>query len=344
MVAGAHGDAALVQQGADVVRVRAVHDEGHQRRLRGVRREHAHPGQALQAVQGLGAQRLHMAGDGGGAELGDELRRRGQAHGARHMGRAAFQARGQGGEAGVLPAHPVHHVAPQAQGVQALERAAPAGQHARAHGAVHLVAREGQEVAVQLRQLRRAMAHGLGGVEHGERTGLRGQAEQVLIGRALARGVGAGGEGEHARARRQQALERLRVHAPLRIGQQDAQLCPGHARRLLPGDEVGVVFQAADDDLVARAQPGAARPARPQALGHEVERLGGARGEHQCVRGSGADEALERGARRLEGVGGALAQGVYAAVDVGAVAGFEVPHGLQHAQRHVRGGGVVQVG
>ena len=134
------------------------------------------------------------------------------------------------------------------------------------------------------------------------------------------------------------------MHAPLRVGFENDQFRPAHARGLLPGHQVGMVLQPAHDDAVAGAQPGLARPRCPQPLGHEVQRLGRAAGEDQFMLHARADEALERGARLFKGVGGALAQRVHAAVNVGAVMAFEALHGFLHRQRHLRGGGVVQIG
>ncbi|MDT4846456.1 hypothetical protein FQZ97_804760 [compost metagenome] len=79
-------------------------------------------------------------------------------------------------------------------------------------------------------------------------------------------------------------------------------------------------------------------------MGHQVQRIGGARGEHQLVIGSGADKTLERAAGALEGVGGALAQRVHTAVDVGPVVLLEGAHRVLHRQRHLGGGRVVEVG
>ena len=86
-----------------------------------------------------------------------------------------------------------------------------------------------------------------------------------------------------------------------------------------------------------------ARPAAPQAKGHHVQRLGGAAGEDQFVRCTRTNEAVQRSACGFKGVGGALAQGVHAPVDVGAVLALKVELRLLHGQRRLRGGGVVQV-
>lgn len=69
------------------------------------------------AQSAVGAQGVQVPVYGGAPDLVDETRGRRQAHGPGHVGRAALQACGQLGVAGVLVADPVHHVATQSQGV-----------------------------------------------------------------------------------------------------------------------------------------------------------------------------------------------------------------------------------
>ena len=172
-----------------------------------------------------------------------------------------------------------------------------------------------------------------------------GERQQRFIRRPLARGVGAGGDGEHARAAvRQQRGQVGLVQAAFGVGRQYDQLRATHARGVLPRHQIGVVFQPADDDAIARAQPGLGRPGSPQPLRDGVQRLGRAAGEDELVLAGCADEGFKRGARGIVGVGGALAQAVHAAVNVGALAFFEMAHGLQHLARHLGGGRVVQIG
>ena len=56
-----------------------------------------------------------------------------------------------------------------------------------------------------------------------------------------------------------------------------------------------------------------------------------------------AHKLFEGCAGRVISVGGALAERVHAAVDVGAVMALKVLHGTQHRLGHLRRGGVVQV-
>ena len=188
------------------------------------------------------------------------------------------------------------------------------------------------------------MCHGLRGIQHGERARLRCQGQQVFIRGALAGRVGAGSDRENPRARCQQAGQVVGVQTALRIGQQDAQGGSAAPCNLLPWHQIGVVFQATDDDFVPRAQPRWARATGPEPLGHQVQRFGGARRKDQFMRRACADETLQIAARLFKGVGGALAQGVHAAMDIGAVFLLEMAHGRQYLQRHLCGGSVVEVG
>ena len=115
-------------------------------------------------------------------------------------------------------------------------------------------------------------------------------------------------------------------------------------RRLLPRHQVGMVFQGADDDLVAGLDDRGLGSRGRQAMRHQVERVGRTRGEDQFVCGTRADKTLEGAAGLVEGIGGALAQRVHAAVDVGPVVPLEMALGILDRQRRLRGGGVVQVG
>ena len=64
-------------------------------------------------------------------------------------------------------------------------------------------------------------------------------------------------------------------------------------------------------------------------MGHHVQRIGGARGEHQLVVCARSDKALERAARVLERIRGALAQRMHATVDVGPVITLEAKDNIE---------------
>ncbi len=84
---------------------------------------------------------------------------------------------------------------------------------------------------------------------------------------------------------------------------------------------------------------------RPQAVGHQVECLGGVLGERDLAGGDGcADEPAHVGAGRLEAPGGLLGDGVHAAVDIGMCGLVVLAHGVEHGGRALRRRGRVQVG
>ena len=82
---------------------------------------------------------------------------------------------------------------------------------------------------------------------------------------------------------------------------------------------------------------------RPQVCADQVDAFGGAANEDDLLRLRGVQKALDLDARLFVGSGGALAQLVHAAVDVGAVHFVETADGVDDRVRLLRGGGVVQV-
>jgi hypothetical protein len=340
VIAGAHGHAGAIEHGADVVRMRSLGNEGHDR---AAAFEHAHAGQRLQPRRRLRPQRSHVRIERRTTERLDGFGRRRQPDGAGHVGRAAFQARRQRRPAHVLEADMLDHVAAHAQRREPLERLAPPSQHADAHGPVHLVPGQRQEVAAQQPQRRHLVRRGLGRVEHGERAGLVRQRHHRLVRRSVAGGVGTCGERQHPGARAEQLGQRSGGQRAVALRHQYTQARAAAPRRAPPRQQVGVVLQRRDDDLVARPQPGLAIGVVRQAEGDLVERIGGAAAKHHFMRRIGAEVGRQRGARGLVGVGSLLAARMHAAVDVGAAVEFEVLHRLHHLARHLRTGGVVQV-
>ena len=93
-----------------------------------------------------------------------------------------------------------------------------------------------------------------------------------------------------------------------------------------------------DDDLVAGLQVLAA-----PGLGDEVDAFGGAADEDDLARLRRVEEALDLDAGLFVGRGGALAQHVDAAMDVGVVDFVEVSNGVEDREGLLRGGRVVEV-
>ena len=140
------------------------------------------------------------------------------------------------------------------------------------------------------------------------------------------------------RARAEQLEELIEHELAAAVDRRHLERAAGLLAHHLPGHDVGVMLERGDQDLVARAE------ARPRiGLRDEIDRLGRAAHEDDLARRARVDEAAHALARRLEGVGGGLAERVHAAVHVGVRVRLVVLDGAQHRQRPLRGGGAVEV-
>ena len=108
--------------------------------------------------------------------------------------------------------------------------------------------------------------------------------------------------------------------------------------KYLPGHDVGVVLHGGDDDFVIRPDVGPA-----VGLGYQIDALGGAPHEDDLLVVLGVDELPHLLPRPLVGVGGQLAQGVDAPVDVGIFGRVVIDQGIYNRLGLLGGSGVVQV-
>ena len=145
-------------------------------------------------------------------------------------------------------------------------------------------------------------------------------------------------DGHHAGARVEQLLVLFEEQLAAVVHGNHAQLGALFFAQHLPRHDVGVVLHGGDDDLVALfdvlAAPG---------TGDQVDAFGGAADEDQLVGGRGIQEMPGLDARLFVGRGGALAQFVHAAMDVGAIHLVEMADGVDHHGGLLRGGGAIQV-
>ena len=130
----------------------------------------------------------------------------------------------------------------------------------------------------------------------------------------------------------------LEVHPEVGGQGQVGQFGAGVAADQLPGHDVGVVLQGGEQDAVAGAQV-----VQAPAVGHGVDRRGGAAGEDDLPRRGGVEEGGHLGPGPLVQVGRLLGQGVGPAVDVGVVPAVVVVHGVEHLDRLLGGGRRVEV-
>ena len=199
------------------------------------------------------------------------------------------------------------------------------------------------------------VGHRLAGVQHRQGADLPGPPHQRGDRVDGAEHVGHVGEREDLGALGQERVEVGEVEPALVGDRHPAQGRAGAAGQLLPRDEVGVVLHLGDDDLVAgpeqrsgarppaRRRPSAAGGGVGERVGDEVERLGGVLGEHHLVGPAPRRTAATCRRARLVGVGGLLGELVRAPVDRGVVPLVELPLGVQHLHRLLRGRPRVEV-
>jgi hypothetical protein len=123
-------------------------------------------------------------------------------------------------------------------------------------------------------------------------------------------------------------LEGAEVHLARVVDRRDLEHGLVLFAQQLPRHDVGVVLEPRDQHLVAGADVAAA-----VALRHQVDRLrGAAQQDHLAPRG-GAQEAPDRVARVLVGLGRERREAVHAAVDVRVVALVHPALGVDHGLR-----------
>ena len=105
----------------------------------------------------------------------------------------------------------------------------------------------------------------------------------------------------------------------------------------MPRNDVGVMFQDAQDDLIpglkSRCGPG---------IGYQIDRLGRAGGEHDVI-GTGPQKARNLGPRRFVVFGRKVRQIVQATVNIGIFMGIGPRHRVDHHLRLLGRGAIVQI-
>ena len=180
------------------------------------------------------------------------------------------------------------------------------------------------------------MDHALAAVDQHQRAGVMGDPGDLRHRIDRAQHVRHVGDGDHPGPLGEQPGQGLEVQPPVVQHRNELQ---DHALALaqkVPGHDIGVVLHLSEHDLVAFVQRGA------QARGDEVDRLGPALGEDDLPF-AGVEEARDRPAGRLIGVGGLVGQGMQAAVDVGVGMLHRPGHRLDHRPRLLGAGGAVQI-
>ena len=197
--------------------------------------------------------------------------------------------------------------------------------------------REHVEVAAQCLHIRLEVGHGLGPVDQGDHALFLGLLDQRRNRVYRSQHVGDVGKGQYPGSLVQQVVEGIQVQLAFRGYLHRDHPGAGALGHHLPGHDVGVVLHMADQDFVAGFQ------ARGQAVGHQVDGLGGAAGPDDFVGAGCVQEVANHFPGTFKGGRGPVAQGVGATVHVGVHFPIVAVHGIQHGDGLLGRGAVVQI-
>ncbi len=173
---------------------------------------------------------------------------------------------------------------------------------------------EAVEVAAQRLHVDRRVRDGLRAIEQHRHAMLFGDLDELLDRHDGAQRIGNMRQREQARARADELLEFVEVDDALLVDRNDLQHRADLLAQQLPRHDVGVMFEGADQDLIAGLEAGA-----QEALRDQVHCFGRAANEDDLFRVARIDEATNRLACAFISVGRALAQRVNATMHVGMI-------------------------
>ena len=264
-----------------------------------------------------------------------------QADGRRDVRRAGLELVGDLVEGGVPQVHGADHLAAAHEGRHGLEELAACPERAGARWAPGPCGRRRRRSRRRGPARRRA-----GAARPGRRRRARGRpaawacAHHLLRpGSSVPRPLDLWVKATRRGRVRSSTSQVSRIEAALVVEGHELQVGVLLLGQQLPGHQVGVVLELGQHDGVR-----AADVAPAPGVGHEVDGLRGVAHEDDLAAVRCADEARHLPAGALVGGRGLLADGVDAAMDVGAVAAVVGIHGLDHDARLEGRGGAVQVG
>jgi len=270
-------------------------------------------------------------------DVGEPLQRRGEADGTADVGCAGLEPVGNPVVGGLREVHRQDHVAAPLPRGQLFQDVQAAVQRSDASGPVDLVPADRVEIATDGLHVDVEVGAGLGTVEQHRDTVSMGDLDHLVHRVDGAQGVGHVHASHQPGAFVHQGLECPEVQLASIAHRNDLDHRAGPFGQELPGHDVGVVLHVGEQDLVARAD------ALSEGVRDQVDRLGGAPGEHDLPVVVGAEEPLDATARVFEGDSGPLGQRVHPPVDVGVAPGVVVLDGVEHGAGLLGGGRVVQV-
>jgi len=287
VVAGAHRDAAVVQDGGEVVPVDAIHVERDEAgpllaRRRAVR---LHVVAGVEAAEEVLREVVLVVADGVHPEVVEVVHGGGERDALGDGRRARLELPRELVPRRVREGDVPYHLAAEQERLHRRQEVAPAVEAADAGRSRHLVPGERQEVGVEVRHVHRARRHRLCAVHHHVCVVVvrhRGDVRDRVDGAEHVRDV----RDRHHRCVRADDLRRvLQVEVAVVRHLDVPHVRTGSPRDLLPGDEGRVMLHLRQHHLVAGAEF-----VQPETVRDEVDALGGVLREHDLLAAVRPDE------------------------------------------------------
>src|SRR5271155_323843 len=298
MRSGPDRDARPIDQGRDVMSVRAFHRERDDGTLSLRGTDDAHRVDRGQKFVRVSAKRRLMRADARSPDPLHVIERRPEPDRLHDRRGAGFEAMGRSVVGDGLPGHFLDHLAAALVWRQRFEKFALAVEYADSCWPVDLVPGENVEVGVEFAHVDIEMDRALRTVNDHGNAALMSEPDHILDRRRCPEDIGHLRYRDDLRAIAQRAFERLERKGAV-IGDVD----PTQDRALalameVPRHDVGVMLHHAQHDLIARADA-----SETKAGGDEIDRLGRRAGENDLVVRSGVDEPPHRFPGRLISLG-----------------------------------------
>src|SRR6185312_415990 len=257
---------------------------------------------------------------------------------AGYVGRSRFEFVGQRVVLCLLESDGANHVAAALIGWHSFEQLVFPVQHTDSHWPIHLVARKGVEVAIEILDIDSDVGNSLCSIYYdGDVVCVRNLHNfPNWVNRSQR--IGHMSDGHDLCARTDQLLELIQQQFTLIVDRDDAQLCPLLLAENLPRDDVGVMLHRADEHLVAGADVLA-----PVSLSYEIDALGRSTNEDEFFHSRSIDELAHGLSCCFVLSGGVLGKKVNAAVDISVSALVVARDGVDDRLRLLRRCCVIEI-
>src|SRR5687767_4489142 len=141
--------------------------------------------------------------------------------------------------------HARDHVPAEKQRVHRLQKLTPTVKHTHAAGTINLVSREPQKVRTELEDIGRKMRDTLRGINHHQGTDIMRPACDLTEWRSRTKHIRHRRDRDQSSSSRQEFVELVEVELAVRSERQKATRCANLLGKLLPGNQVGMVFDDA---------------------------------------------------------------------------------------------------